>query len=209
MVFLFDAANTLIHKPQIFVKTQSVLNDFGIKTDIETLRLKHKNVSEIIIFPDRTSKDFYRQFNSEWLYSLGIVPSEDVLDAIFGACSYLEWESFEDTDVLNELKAPKSVLSNFHGGLDGILDNFFPDTFQELVVSEKEQYRKPDVRFYERAIEQLNVSPHEIIYIGDSVKLDLEPALKTGMRAYLIDRNGDFPYCTHKISSLTELKNII
>lgn len=209
MVFLFDAANTLIHKPQIFTRTQQVLKDFGIQTELETLRQKHKNVSEIIIFPDRTSRDFYHQFNSEWLYSLGIVPTEELLDAVFSACSYLDWESFEDTSVLKELGVPISVLSNFHGGLSTILDKFFPDVFQELVVSEKEQYRKPDVRFYQRAVDQLNVDPKEIIYIGDSVKLDLEPALKVGMRAYLIDRNADFPYCNHKITSLTELKNII
>lgn len=209
MLLLFDAANTLIHKPLLFKKAKETLSCFGINAETEALRQKHKIVSELVTFPDRTNKEFYHGFNREWLYALGIIPSEELLHSLYENCSYLPWEKFEDTAVLTELNIQMSVLSNFHRGLNELLEKLFPIQFQELVVSEKEQLRKPDVRFYEKAIEVLGVNANEIIYVGDSVQLDLEPALKTGMKAYLIDRYNDYPYCTPKLSSLYQLKEII
>lgn len=209
MVLLFDAANTLIHKPLLFIKAKEVLEYYGIQTTIEGLREKHKIVSELILFPDRTNKEFYHEFNKEWLYSLGILPKKELLTKLFETCSYLPWEKFEDTSVLNELNIKKAILSNFHGGLEEIVLIHFPSIFSKLVVSETEKIRKPDVKFYERAVEVLGVKPEEIIYIGDSLKLDIEPALSVGMKPYLIDRNNDYPFSSYTISSLTQLKEII
>lgn len=209
MVLLFDAANTLIHKPLLYVKAMEVLEDFGINTTSEVLRAKHKIVSELIIFPDRTNKEFYNEFNKEWMYSLGILPEKELLTKLFEACSYLPWEKFEDTSVLKELNIKKAILSNFHGGLEEIVSMHFPDIFSNLVVSETEKTRKPEVKFYERVVDVLGVKPEEIIYIGDSLKLDIEPSITVGMKAYLIDRNNDYPFSSYTISSLTQLKEII
>jgi putative hydrolase of the HAD superfamily len=209
MVLLFDAANTLIHKPLLFVKAKEVLEYYGIKITIEELRTKHKIVSELILFPDRTNKEFYHKFNRGWMYSLGILPKKELLTKLFEACSYLPWEKFEDTAVLKDLNINKAILSNFHGGLEEIVSIHFPDIFSKLVVSETEKIRKPDVQFYERAVEVLGVKPEEIIYIGDSLKLDIEPALSVGMKPYLIDRNNDYPFSSYTISSLTQIKEII
>jgi putative hydrolase of the HAD superfamily len=209
MVLLFDAANTLIHKPLLFIKAKEVLETYGIKSTIEGLREKHKIVSELILFPDRTNKEFYYEFNKSWLYSLGILPEKDLLNKLFEVCSYLPWEKFEDTNVLIELNIKKAILSNFNSSLEDIVSNHFPGIFSQLVVSELENIRKPDIKFYKRAIEILEVKPEDIIYIGDSMKLDIEPALTVGMRAYLIDRNNDYQFSSYTINSLTQLRKII
>jgi putative hydrolase of the HAD superfamily len=209
MILLFDAANTLIHKPLLYIRTKEVLENFGFNTSIEDLRAKHKIVSELIVFPDRTNKDFYKVFNKEWMYSLGILPEEELLTILFKACSYLPWEKFEDTTILKELNIDKAILSNFNDGLEDLIFTHFPDIFGKLVVSETEKMRKPDLKFFERAVEILGVKPEEIIYIGDSIKLDIEPALKIGMKPYLIDRNNDYPCSPMRIESLYQLTEII
>jgi putative hydrolase of the HAD superfamily len=209
MVLLFDAANTLIHKPLLFIKAKEVLETYGIKSTIEALREKHKIVSELILFPDRTNKEFYYEFNKAWLYSLGILPEKDLLNKLFEVCSYLPWEKFEDTNVLMELNIKKAILSNFNSSLEEIVSNHFPGIFSQLVVSEVENIRKPDIKFFKRAIEILEVNPQDIIYIGDSMKLDIEPALTVGMRAYLIDRNNDYQFSSYTINSLSQLREII
>jgi putative hydrolase of the HAD superfamily len=209
MVLLFDAANTIIHKPLLFIKAKEVLELHGIKTTIQGLREKHKIVSELILFPDRTSKEFYHEFNKEWMYSLGILPRKDLLNDLFEVCSYLPWEKFEDTHVLKEISIKKAILSNFHGGLNDIVSKHFPGVFSQLVISEMENFRKPNVKFYERAIETLGVKPQEIIYVGDSMKLDIEPALTVGMKTFLIDRNNDYQFSSYTINSLTQLRDII
>ncbi|HEY1047343.1 MAG TPA: HAD family hydrolase [Bacteroidia bacterium] len=209
MVLLFDAANTLIHKPLLFEKAAGVLESFGHSIPMNFLKQRHKLVSEIIVFPDRTDKEFYRKFNSEWLYALGILPKDEILNGLFEACSYLPWEKFEDTEILSEIKGEKAILSNFHGSLTNLIESKFPGIFKEIVISENEKFRKPDSRFYLTAIEKLKVEPKDILYIGDSLKLDVEPAESTGIRSLLIDRDNEFPYFKNRIQSFKEITKFI
>jgi putative hydrolase of the HAD superfamily len=209
MILLLDAANTIIHKPSLFDKCQIVLKKHGWLIPISELEFYHKMTSEIIIFPDKTNKEFYDYFNKHWFYSIGIIASNNLLEEIFNVCNYLPWEKFKDTLELDKINVRKAVLSNFHKGLDSILDTHFPNMFSKITISEIEKVRKPDVAFYNKAIMQLEVNPSEIIYIGDSIKLDLEPALECGMNAWIIDRNNHFPHCTRKISNFKELHQLI
>ena len=101
---LFDAANTVIHKPVLWPSMQAVLLKYGYTVPEEKLKLHHKLLSEVVNFPDRTSKEFYLYFNAELLMSLGIIPSEEILNDLFAACSYLPWERFNDTEWLNTCK---------------------------------------------------------------------------------------------------------
>ena len=209
MKLLFDAANTLIYKPKLFTSVHDILKGYGHDIPHEYLIHQHRLVSEIIEFPDRTNKSFYMDFNSHWLYSLGVIPNQEILLSIYNQCSYLPWQTFSDTGYLKEIKHSVSILSNFNNSLDEHINNFFPDTFESVIVSEKEKVRKPQIEFYQLAVERLNVPPSEILYVGDSIKLDIEPAEKMGINAWLIDRTNNFPYFQKRIKSLNELKNMI
>jgi len=205
MVLLLDAANTIIHKPSFSEKFIGVLESHSIPVDRKTFAYHHKLLSEAIVFPDKTSKDFYMDFNRQLLFTLGILPQDELLNEVFLKCSYLPWVPFEDVKVLADWKEEISVLSNFHAGLVEILDACVPNIFSTLVISEKSSFRKPDIRFYQEAIDKLQVEPKDILYIGDSPKLDLNPALQTGMNAWLIDRDNFYPNCSRRISSLAEI----
>jgi HAD superfamily hydrolase (TIGR01509 family) len=202
---LFDAANTLIHKPELWTKLQAVLKEAGYDVPSGLLKKNHKLLSECTRFPDRTSADFYRGFNAELLYSLGILPSEKLLDAVFSSCTYLEWERFEDTAALDSLDIPLGVLSNFNRSLKGLLEKKFGPLFRDVIISEEAGYGKPDLRFYEAALAAAGCRAEEILYIGDSPKLDVEPALKAGMRTLLIDRDNVYPLVKNRITSIAEL----
>ncbi|WP_214228886.1 HAD family hydrolase [Pedobacter sp. B4-66] len=205
---LFDAANTLIHKPDLWDRILQVLSNNNITVDQMELRRKHKVLSEIIHFPDRTSSEFYKTFNYEVLISLGIVANDKVLDEIFKACSYLPWRAFEDTESLKNLKINKAILSNFNSSLQDLIETIFGKTvFDVIIGSEVEKVSKPDIQFYKRAIEILNVEPNRILYIGDSLKLDVIPAQSLGIDAWLIDRDQNFTHFDKRISSLKELKS--
>ncbi len=205
---LFDVAGTLLHKPSFYIKMGEVLGQFGYETDQRILKLHHKTLSESIFFPDRTNADFYKMFNRELLYSLGIIPTDAMLDAIFNACSYLPWEKFGDTDYLKQIAVPMGIISNFNSTLKEKLKSFFDVEFTDIFVSEELGVAKPSLDFYGKAIEQIGIDPKEIVYVGDSVKLDLEPALALGMNAFLIDREHNFPMQKRRIGSLTDLKSL-
>ncbi len=205
---LFDAANTLIHKPTLWTKMASALEMHKIQIDIPTLQRHHKLISEVLFFPDRTSADFYKKFNGELLYSLGIIPNDVLLDDIFKACTYLPWEVFDDTDALQKMTLPKGILSNFNTTLAEKISNMFPGVFSSIITSEEMQCAKPSLEFYKKAIDAVGLDPKQILYVGDSLKLDMEPALKLGMNAWLIDRAECYPTYPNRITSFHQLSDI-
>lgn len=209
-VLLLDAANTLIHKPSLWDRIIEVLkrNDFFIIK--EDLILKHKILSEVINFPDRTSKEFYSEFNSELLLTLGIIPTDGILEDLFNNCSYLPWQAFDDCKELKKLNIKKAILSNFNSSLRNLIDELIGENiFDEIIISEDERCRKPSLEFYQLAIERLNVKPENILYIGDSLKLDIIPARKSGMKTLLIDRENIFKHAKDRISGFEEIKQYI
>lgn len=205
----FDVSGTLLGKPILFEKINEVLIRFGYPVSIDELKYKHKLLSEIIHFPDRTDENFYSYFNSELLRLLGIVPSEELLKAIFSNCTYLPWEKFEDTEVLSEIDVPMGIISNFNSTLKDKLNQFFGPVFKDVLVSEELGVAKPKIAFYERALERLNFTPDEVLYIGDSIKLDIEPAMSLGIKSLLIDRDNFYNSSEYKINSLVEIKNYL
>lgn len=202
----FDVANTLLHKPQLFTKINQVFVEHGYEIEIQHLKRVHKLLSEAIIFPDKTSKEFYQNFNAELLYAIGILPNPKLLEDIFSVCTYMEWQPFEDTDFIEKITIPTGIISNWDTSLESKLKSYFNCDFFEIYGSQKEGIKKPSLDFYKRAIENLDCSPSQILYVGDSIKLDTEPARKLGIEAILIDRENVFPYYKEpKINSLHQL----
>ena len=72
---------------------------------------------------------------------------------------------------------------------------------------------KPDSEAFDAVLEELGVSPHEALMVGDTFGRDVEGAVMAGIHAVWIDRNTDaeapdgLPYA--RISSLTELLHIL
>ena len=205
----FDVAGTLLGKPTLYSIIQNTLRDFGHEVGLDEIKNKHKLLSEVIHFPDRTDMAFYEKFNSELLYLLGIVPEEALVNSIFKKCTYLPWEAFEDTQILKELPLPMGVISNFNTSLKDKLKQFFGPVFQDVLVSEELGVAKPNIEFYQKAIEKIPFDAHEVLYVGDSIKLDLEPASKLGFKVLIIDRDNFYPNSKNKISSLTEITQFI
>ncbi len=206
---LFDAANTLIHKPKLWSKILSVLSKHDYEIREEKLQLNHKLLSEYFHFPDRTSETFYNQFNSELLLSLGIVPAEDLLKDLFNHCNYLPWAKFDDTDWLKNVDIKVGVISNFNNNLNGLLDNLYGNIFSDIIVSELVSLRKPSPDFYKYALKQIDVPAAQILYIGDSLKLDMMPASNLGIQVRLIDRINAFTAYPYSISSLEVIPSLL
>ena len=204
---LFDAANTLIHKPDLWNKMDEVLKNHGFKVNQKELKLKHKLLSEFIKFPDVTSELFYNKFNTELLNSLGIVENEELLLDIFNNCTYLPWKAFHDTKFINNYNCEIGVLSNFNMKLNSILEQELPYLkFKNIFISEEEKVSKPNLKFFEIAIKKIGIAPEKILYIGDSLKLDIIPALKMGLQVKLIDREETYKsskYCLNSFENIT------
>ncbi len=202
---LFDAANTLIYKPAFYNEFISILKKQGYIINLSHFKYIHNIISETINFPDKTSKDFYFFFNKKILNSLGISPDEHLLGEIFNKCSYLPWVRYEDTDIIKEISQKKIIVSNFHDGLNNIIKDLFQCEFEGIYDSSTLKTKKPEEKFYTTIIKKINSNPKEILYIGDSIELDMEPAKKLGVDAWLIDRNQYYTNYPKRLNSLYEV----
>ena len=205
-VFL-DVANTLLHKPDLLPSIQEAFRQNGLPLSIDDIRSKHKTLSETITFPDTTTKEFYNDFNKELCYSLGIIPDDKLLEGIYDQCSNLGWKAFDDCDFLNQIVIPLGIASNWDISLKDKLIEFLPVKFMWIVGSANSGFKKPEMSFFEEIVNVSGLAADEIIFVGDSLKLDIEPAMNIGMKALLIDRSNSFVMSNaEKISNLGEIE---
>lgn len=206
----FDVANTLLYKPDFFPSVANVLKKHGHTIELTELELRHKLLSEFYTFPDKTSREFYLEFNADFLLSIGIAPSKELLDELFSACSYLPWKAFTDTVFLSELALPLGVFSNWDTSLSQKLKEHFNVDFKWIFGSANSGIRKPSPAFFEQAFSLTDLAPEEILYVGDSLKLDVIPASSLGIKSVLIDRSGIYPSTScDRIRNISELVNYL
>ena len=83
------------------------------------------------------------------------------------------------------------LISNFEGWLEEMLVELQAgDVFEVSVISGLVGGEKPDPRIYEIALERAGVQPDAAVHVGDSIRLDVEPATSVGIKAVLLDRSG-------------------
>lgn len=92
----------------------------------------------------------------------------------------------ENFEIIKSLKNKYkiAIVSNFYGNLKFILERLDYLKYLDLVVdSKKIGIRKPDVKIWQFAIDELNLKNQEVAIIGDSYENDILPAMKLGTRS--------------------------
>lgn len=101
----------------------------------------------------------------------------------------------------------KSILEN-HLKQAKILD-FFSFRF----FSYQFNFRKPDIRIFTAAAKKAGIEPENILYVGDRIDNDIDPALKLGMKAVLknayTNKRAHVPLGIKRINTLSELPALI
>jgi HAD superfamily hydrolase (TIGR01509 family) len=84
------------------------------------------------------------------------------------------------------------------------------ESFEVSVISGLEGVEKPDPTIYRLAVERADVDPARAVHVGDSVAMDVVPALEVGINAVLLDRVGRYPDSGYlSIGSLEELPDLV
>ncbi|MGE5244414.1 MAG: HAD family hydrolase [Betaproteobacteria bacterium] len=114
---------------------------------------------------------------------------------------YTEWaachhfELYEDVPrVLRELATSGvriGLISNSHRCLESFQSHFELQGLVAAAVSSSEHGRmKPHPSIFTAALAQAGVTAADAVMVGDSVRQDVEGALRAGMRAILLQRSG-------------------
>ncbi|HZU36169.1 MAG TPA: HAD-IA family hydrolase [Gemmataceae bacterium] len=216
---VFDAVGTLIHpEPPAAVVYAAVAQQVGSRLSLAEIRVRFRKEFERQEEIDRaagqrTSEARERQ---RWRDIVGAV-LDDVTDPERCFAELFEhfsrptaWACTPETrSVLRELAARGHVLdlaSNYDRRLQSVVAGM-PELqpIQHLIISSEIGYRKPAPEFFIAVCHALQQPPHEILFIGDSLRNDYEGASKAGLRALLFDPQGKASFGVPRIGRLSEL----
>jgi HAD superfamily hydrolase (TIGR01549 family) len=71
--------------------------------------------------------------------------------------------------------------------------------FKVSVAASQLGCAKPDAAIFHEACRQLGVAPHEAVYVGDDVLLDVQGAQRAGLRAVWMNRSGSQAHLEHDV----------
>lgn len=84
------------------------------------------------------------------------------------------------------------------------------DYFQELFVSDKVGFEKPNRKFFEHCLHNTGYTYREVMMIGDSLLADIEGAINVGWKACYFNRKNNYNHTKSlEIKEMKELLNII
>ena len=105
------------------------------------------------------------------------------------------WKLFPDTlptlTKLREQHIELGIISNFDTRLFTVLRGLgIAEVFATVTISSMAHAAKPSPKIFQLALEKHAVEPEEAMYVGDSLRDDVEGAAKVGLCAILLDRQG-------------------
>lgn len=225
----FDAAGTLIdHCWDPGGIAADAARSVGHMFDREESRRVHRTVAstyraeqeELERSGDRGAvRAMWQRQMADWLTQMGGDASDapEVLKRFeqlaFGPRSHV-FMLFDDVrPAIASIKAmniPIGIISNWDHTLFGVLESLKVDhEFQFIIASLVFGVEKPDKLIFMKACQQANADPKNTLHVGDSVIDDFDGARNAGMHALLLDRSRGHSYGEGRISSLTQVSEVI
>lgn len=111
------------------------------------------------------------------------------------------WSKTHRLGVLSNIWADKSPwLAEFRRAGIG-------DIWHSVVFSSDSRNIKPSLTIYNKTLDTFGVAASDILFIGDSIRVDIEPAKALGMSTvWLTDTDNDNPMVDYVARSLLELE---
>jgi putative hydrolase of the HAD superfamily len=216
---LLDALGTLVELQPPAPRLQRVLGQSGFEVSEEQAAAGF--AAEIAYYldhhlegSDRERLERLRDRCAEELRRALDIPDLHHATARSAMLAALEFRPYPDAlPALGELRAlglTLVVASNWDCSLPDWLE---PAGITELVdgvvTSAEVGAPKPNPRVFERALAIAGVEPAGALHVGDKVDNDVEGAAAAGVRAVLVQREGEPPPGVEAISSLRELPALL
>lgn len=149
--------------------------------------------------PDAVTRD-------KWINEIAAHCDKAARSCIDEARPMLEW--------LHE-RYPMMLVSNFYGNIDEVLRDYgIRHLFKGIIESAVVGVRKPNPTLFRLGVDALELEPHEVLVVGDSLRKDIEPAEKLGCHVLWLKGKGwtadeDRQTHPHTITSVTQVTDWI
>lgn len=203
---VFDLGMTLIYPPMSSSFLER-LKEFGGSAERAEVRDALSFVDRHFMnnypgYINRDVKEFYTSYASMVFAYLHItdIPVRDFSKAMMEKSPpRSEWRTFADAlPCLKKLKEEGctiGLLTNWDLGARDLLKKMnLHDYFDSIVVSSEIESEKPEPEGFLETLKNLNMTPEEVIYVGDNFHDDVRGANKVGIKALLVERWSKHTY---------------
>jgi putative hydrolase of the HAD superfamily len=216
---LLDALGTLVELQPPAPRLQRLLAQSGFEMSEE--RAAAGFAAEIAYYldhhlegSDRERLERLRDRCAEEMRRALELPDLDHATARRAMLEALEFRPYSDVlPALGELRERGLTLivaSNWDCSLSDWLEPAgITDLVDGVVTSAEVGAPKPHPRVFERALAIAGVGPSDALHVGDKVDNDVEGAAAAGVRAVLVQREGEPPAGVEAIRSLQELPALL
>jgi len=213
---LFDLGGTLVKSSPIPEVMKRILETYGIKRSTEEIEQARKtaekrvDIKELPVLGD----EFWFKWNAHVLKHLEVHDNVSFLAEKITKLwwHYAEVELYPDAEkTLKLLKQKGLKVGLITNGLVSDVREILPKVgldgfFDVEITSDAVGKMKPSKEMFLQALKKLDVSPHEALFVGDMAEHDYKGAKESGLKALLIDREGNVEEeDVEKIRSLMEL----
>ncbi len=224
----FDAADTLFYIEKGLGHTYAgVARKYGADPDPAEIKKAFSRAFKSappLAFGDVSVKERQRLEKEWWRAIVGKVYSEIGMfdefdphfDELFEVFRGEAWTLFPETvDVLSDLKESGyrlGIISNFDSRVYDVMRQLgIYDFFDVLVISSEAGHAKPSHGIFSLALERAGRDPREVIHVGDDLCNDFHGARAMGIRALLLDREGEYAGATFmdRIEDLTAIEGVL
>lgn len=219
---LFDLGGTLVKTTEIPHVMKRILKHRGINRSLQEISQAWMKAEKGLNFRDLTRllDEFWVQWNLRILSNLQVKSNTQRLAKFITThwWNYSNVSLYPDAEkTLPLLKERGLKIGLVTNGLQSDVDKILPkaglqDFFDIVVVIDTLRKMKPDTEVFHYALQKLKTTPSSAIFIGDEVEADYRGAQRSGLTAYLIDRDCKVhDESLNKIASLHDLfkQNII
>jgi len=213
---LFDLGGTLIKTSEIPLVMKKLLKRRGIERSLTEISAAKKRAESGLNFRDLATllDEFWIRWNLRILENLNVKSQARELAEFITThwWSYSRVSLFADAKkVLPLLRARGLKIGVITNGLSSDVNEILPKVnlqnfFDIIVVIDTLKKMKPDPDVFLYALEKLKTTAANTIFVGDELEADYEGARRTGLTAYLIDRDDKIQdENVNRISSLDDL----
>ncbi len=212
---LFDLGGTLVHTTEIPEVYKMMLEAHGIKRSLEEISHAHEETEKHLDIQKLAVlfEEYWIRWNLQILKRLGIRENMRALAETIANrwWDYSDVELYPDVEeTLQQLRETGLKIGIVTNGLESDYREILQkvgllDFFDVAVGVDTVGKMKPHREMFLYALNKLEVSPSETLFVGDQLEQDYEGAKGAGLRPLLIDRDDVIGSKVEKIRSLKEI----
>ncbi len=218
---IFDLDHTLFDRYATLTEVAKKLRKSSLPVNPQ---LNDAEIAEIMIHADKAKvyygwNDLREYIVNETNLFTEKIEGTDYSDFVFDCFNYIAVPFDFTLPTLKELKKQGYKLGLITNGISGLQQNKLKmlgidSIFDRILVSGEYNCPKPQLRGFELMAEWLNLTPSEMMYVGDNPVNDVDASRRAGYTPVYVNTVGQWPrpdieQCEYQVETIAEIPSLV